>query len=287
MEHGSEQSRQMSSPTQRAAEFAPLALRKSADAGRWAGSPTIAPVKPATGISIGPELNSLTETTMNTASIQPRVHIGHIIRNAVVFNFKNWRGGSVQTDSLLETVARLFAALRERKIEYLLVGGIALLHYIEGRNTEDIDLLMALPALKKLPEIEITSQDDNFARGKFNELQIDILLTRNPLFEKVRKHYATTQRFVEQDLPCATVEGLLLLKLYALPALYRQGNFARVGIHETDIATLLHDYPSPLEPLFDELALHLNETDLAAVKEVVADIQQRIKRFGKGLDASE
>jgi hypothetical protein len=165
----------------------------------------------------------------------------------------------------------------------LLVGGVALLQYIQGRNTEDIDLIMALSSLRKLPEIEILDQDRNFARGKFDELQIDILLTRNRLFNKVLKHYATTQGFVEHDIPCATVEGLLLLKLYALPSLYRQGNFAQVGIYENDIATLLHDYQPQLEPLLDELSNHLSDTDLAAVREVAADIQRRIQRFAKGL----
>ncbi|MCZ7571601.1 MAG: hypothetical protein M5U01_23885 [Ardenticatenaceae bacterium] len=190
----------------------------------------------------------------------------------------------MNADSLLQTVARLFEMLRDREIEYVLVGGVALLQYIEGRNTEDIDLIMSLSSLKKLPEIEVSSQDINFARGQFNELQIDILLTHNPLFEKVRKHYTTTQRFVEQDIPCATVEGLLLLKLYALPSLYRQGNFARVSIYETDIATLVHDYRPQLQPLFDELAHHLSATDLAAVRAVVGEIQQRIERFGEGLE---
>ncbi|MBF8284863.1 MAG: hypothetical protein HW378_3778 [Anaerolineales bacterium] len=219
---------------------------------------------------------------MTTATPKPKVHIGSVIRNAVVFNFKNWRGGTMNADTLLQTVARLFAVLHERQIDYLLVGGVALLQYVEGRNTEDIDLIMALPSLKKLPEIQIASQDVNFARGKFDELQIDILLTRNPLFEKVQRNYATTQRFAERDIPCATVEGLLLLKLYALPSQYREGNFARVGIYENDIATLIHDYRPQLEPLFAELAHHLSDSDLAAVREVVAEIQQRIERFDKG-----
>lgn len=218
----------------------------------------------------------------NTSSA--RVHIGSVIRNAVVFNFKNGRGEMDNPDSLLQTVDRLFALLHERKIDYLLVGGIALLQYVEGRNTEDIDLIMALSSLKKLPEIEVESQDVNFARGKFKDLQIDILLTRNPLFRKVQQRYATTHRFVERDIPCATVEGLLLLKLYALPSLYRQGNFARVGLYETDIATLLHDYRPPLEPLFDELKPRLSEADLSAMRDVLADIERRIERFGRGLD---
>ncbi len=223
---------------------------------------------------------------MMTVSPRPEIHIGKVIRNAVTFKFRPRSGEPVNTDSLLQTVARLFNLLCERRVDYVLVGGIALLRYVEGRNTEDIDLIMAVSSLKELPEIQIVSQDVNFARGQFDELQIDILLTRNPLFEQVQKNYTAVQRFVEQDIPCATVEGLLLLKLYALPSLYREGNFARVGIYENDIATLLHDYHPALEPLLKELARYLNETDVSAVQEVVAEIQQRLDRFGKGLGDS-
>lgn len=127
-----------------------------------------------------------------------------------------------------------------------------------------------------------TGRDSNFARGRFDELQIDILLTRNRLFEQVRQAYATRQHFVERDIPCATVEGLLLLKLYALPLLYRQGNFARVGLYENDIATLMFSYRPNLEPLFDELTQHLSETDLTAIKEIVTEIEQRLDRFNTG-----
>jgi len=223
---------------------------------------------------------------MQTQLTHPQVHIGQIIRNAIVFNFKNWQKESMNVDALLQTVADLFALLEERKIDYVLVSGIALLQYIEGRNTEDIDLIMALSSLKKMPEIKLTSQDANFARGLFHDLQIDLLLSRNALFEKVRRQYVTTQPFAEQTIPCATVDGLLLLKLYALPSLYRQGNFARVGIYENDVATLLHAYHPPLEPLFKELMPHLSETDLIALRDIVADIQRRIERFSKNFGES-
>jgi hypothetical protein len=208
-----------------------------------------------------------------------RIHIGNVIRQALVFNPRNSPGGAVNTDTLLQTVARLFALLDHRQIDYLLVGGIALLQYIEGRNTDDIDLIAAVSSLDKLPEIQIIDQNEHFARCKFEELRIDLPLTRHPLFDKVRRDYAVTQHFVEQDVPCATVEGLLLLKFYALPSLYRQGSFARVGIYENDIATLIHDYRPQLEPLFAELALHLSQSDLAAVRQIGDEIQQRIDRF--------
>ncbi len=221
---------------------------------------------------------------MTTANLKKGISIGNVVRNAVVFNFKKWREKSVNSDRLLHSVDRLFALLSERGIDYLLVGGIALLQYVEGRNTEDIDLIMALSSLENLPEISVVSQDADFARGNFDGLQIDVLLTTNPLFAKVQQQYAATQQFSEHAIPCATVEGLLILKLYALPSLYRQGNFARVSLYENDIATLLHAYQSNIEPLFAELAKHVSETDLTSLREIVAEIQQRIRRFGKGFE---
>ncbi len=212
-------------------------------------------------------------------TIQSSVQIGDVIRNAVVFNVKNWQGGAMNSDSLIQSVQDFFAVLENRKIDYVLVGGIAILHYVEGRNTQDLDLLMAVSSLEKLPELKITSKDAYFVRANYNELQIDILLTQNPLFKKVHSGYSKVQNFLDRDIPLATVEGLLLLKLYALPSLYRQGNFARVGIYENDIATLLHDYQPDMPPLLDELSKYVNETDFAEIKGVVSDIQNRIKRF--------
>lgn len=187
----------------------------------------------------------------------------------------------MKADTLPAQVQQLFNLLDERKVDYVLVGGVALLTYVEGRNTQDIDLIIALPALAKLPEIVVEKQDMYFARGKFCELQIDILLTKNPLFDKVRRQYSTTKQFLERKIRCATVGGLLLLKLYALPSLYRQGGFERVGIYENDIATLMHAYQPPLPPLFAELTKHLSKTDMAEVRMIVAEIEGRIQRFRK------
>ena len=205
--------------------------------------------------------------------------IGQVIRNAVAFNVKNWLGGEMNSDSLIQSVQDFFAVLEQRKIDYVLVGGIAILHYVEGRNTQDLDLLMSVSSLEKLPELKISSQDMYFVRGSYNELQIDILLTKNPLFEKVHNQYSKIEKFLDRKIHQATVEGLLLLKLYALPSLYRQGNFARVGIYENDIATLLHYYQPDVSSLLKELANYVDENDLAEIKHVISDIQNRIKRF--------
>ena len=212
-------------------------------------------------------------------TIQSSTQIGNVIRNAVVFNVKNWLGGRMNSDSLLQSVQDLFAVLEQRQIDYVLVGGIAILHYVEGRNTQDLDLLMALSSLEKLPELKITNQDIYFVRADYNGLQIDVLLTQNPLFKTVHSQYSKNQHFLDRNIPIATVEGLLLLKLYALPSLYRHGNFARVGTYENDIATLLHYYQPDISTLLVELSNYVNESDLAEIKSIVTDIQHRLNRF--------
>jgi hypothetical protein len=224
---------------------------------------------------------------MSTANILPRVHIGEVVRNAVLFNPENSRERAVNSDMLINTVARFFSLLRERGIEHVLVGGIALLQYVEGRNTEDIDLIMTLSSLELIPELTVQSRDEDFARGNFDDLRVDVLLTSNPLFDEVRQRYTTMQRFVEQDIPCATVEGLILLKLNALPSLYRQGDFTRVGLYENDIATLIHAYEPPLDGLFAQLAAHLSDSGLTQVKGIVVEVQRRIRRFSEGFAEGE
>jgi hypothetical protein len=146
----------------------------------------------------------------------------------------------VSDSALLDAVGRLFGLLEERAIDYLLVGGIALLQYVEGRNTETIELLLAPSFLDQVDEIR-----------NFEGLRVE--LTTNPLFEMARRRYATRQRFSEREIPCATPEGLVLLKLYALPSLYRQGNLARVALYETDILMLMDRHKVDVEPLFAEL----------------------------------
>jgi hypothetical protein len=106
-------------------------------------------------------------------------------------------------------------------------------------------------------------------------------MTSNPLFAKVQRQHTTPQVFAEQTIPTATVEGLILLKLYALPSLYLQGNFAKVGIYENDVATLLYAYQPEMSGLIKELSRFLDPHDLKEVEGIVGEIQGRIARFRK------
>lgn len=218
--------------------------------------------------------------------------IAEIVRNAILFGPDAWEGGGSQDQkkqnnplppsNLLPTdrdVAGLFALLGERKINYLLVGGIAMLRYVEGRNTEDIDLLMSLPSVRSLPEITIEEQSEFFVRGWFRSVRVDVLLTANKLFAEVQADFGTTHRFAEIEIPTATAEGLILLKLYALPSLYRQGLFDRVSVYEADIANLIQKHQRVVEPLFERLRPHLETGDQHELREIIRDIQARIARF--------
>ncbi|MGQ9555015.1 MAG: hypothetical protein ACUVWR_12975 [Anaerolineae bacterium] len=214
-----------------------------------------------------------------SVAAERNVNIGRVVASAIIFDPKRPWDATGSEEDLAHTVTRLFAMLHERHIPYVLVGGLAMLQYVEGRNTEDVDLILAVPSLSRLPELRITSRELYFASGAFDRLPVHVLLTRNPIFRKVQRHYATTRHFAESAVCCATVEGLLLLKLYALPSLYRQGNFARVSLYENDLATLIHDYRPDLEPLLAELSRALSKTDLASLREILADIQRRLERF--------
>lgn len=215
---------------------------------------------------------------MQTAHFPRSKSLAPILVNALVFNPKNWEGDQPMP-SLLENVENFFKVLEERKISFVLVGGVALLHYVEGRNTEDLDLIMALSSVESLPELKIVSQEDPFIRARFENLQVDILLTSHKLFEKVAKNYTKTDQVFGHKMNCVTPEGLILLKFFALPSLYRQGQFDRVGLYENDIATLLHHYPTSLEPLFIELDPYLSETDQTEIRKIADEIWERLKRF--------
>src|SRR5436309_1565642 len=112
---------------------------------------------------------------MRRAGAPRTIQIGEVLHHAAVFG-RGGRGGLAIAveEPLSATVARLFATLDERGVDYLLVGGVALLQYVEGRNTEDLDLIVALPALTAVPEIRVESRDGEFVRGHFDGLQVDL-----------------------------------------------------------------------------------------------------------------
>src|SRR4051794_41557117 len=73
-------------------------------------------------------------------------------------------------------VTDFLALLERRQIPFVIVGGIALLQHVRGRNTDDIDLILSAPRLAEIPELEICERTELFAYGRFREaLRVDIL----------------------------------------------------------------------------------------------------------------
>ena len=215
------------------------------------------------------------------------VHIGEVIVNAIVFDPKNSeRLRTMDLNNLLQSVQRLFDLLEEREVPYVLVGGIAMLVYVEGRNTQDIDLIVPRDALEKLSEIVIEDDNPDFARAKLGELQVDLLFTHNDLFNTVAKNHTVTKQFVERSISCATVEAIIMLKLFALPSLYRQGKFEKVDLYQNDVLRLLREFDPDTQPIFAELARHMLPSDVEELQKIVAGIEAEIAqarhRFGNG-----
>jgi hypothetical protein len=173
----------------------------------------------------------------------------------------------------------LFSLLRERQVPYLLVGGVAMLRYIEGRNTDDIDIIVALEDAARVPEIIIEERSGDAAKARFRSVRVDLLFTRNNVFRLVMERYGTTHQFAEIAVPCATVEGLVLLKLYALPSLYQQGNMQRAALYETDILMLCQRHAPDTGRLVETLRPHLGRGEFEEVERILGEIAVRLQRM--------
>jgi hypothetical protein len=64
-----------------------------------------------------------------------------------------------------------------------------------------------------------------------------------------------------------------------MPSLYRQGQFDRAALYETDVLQLAFNYKLSFEPLLKVVKPHLIESDMEELGEIVSDIQRRIRRM--------
>lgn len=185
---------------------------------------------------------------------------------------------TMEQDDLYTSADGLFTMLREQQIPHVLVGGLAMLFHTDARNTEDVNLIVALPDLAELPWLRIEEQNEWFAKASCGPLRVDLLFTDNPLFALVAAIHASPRTFRSHTVQVATAEGLLLLKLFALPSLYRQGQAARAALYESDIAQLLVADPIPDSTLLDALRPYLMESDVNALAGVLGDIRKQLSR---------
>lgn len=218
-----------------------------------------------------------------TLKPQPKItskSIVEIVTNGLLFDPKNWQTSmsTPNSNQLLATIQRLFKTLAEKELSYVLVGGVAMLGYIEGRNTQDVNLIMArADGIAAGLVLQVENQD--FAQADFEGLRVDLLLTQNKVFRMIQTSHVQEVQFGEDRIVSATPEGLVILKFYALPSLYRQGEFNRAALYETDILQLALNYPLSLENLLQIVKPYVLKSDFNELSEIMIDIQSRIKRM--------
>ena len=201
-----------------------------------------------------------------------QLSIDEILQNAHDFNPRQ-----AMTVDLRPAIEALFRELEEKAIDHVLVGGVALLSYVEGRNTQDIDLIVKA---EDTGAIDWNAQvlDRDFGRASYRGVRVDLLLRTNPVFDYVAEHERTQADFRGRRVPIATRKGLLLLKLYALPSLYRNGQLARAALYEADLRMLHQAEDIDDRELLARLDEHLSKSDLTELSRIL-DEQRSKRRF--------
>jgi hypothetical protein len=206
-----------------------------------------------------------------------KLDAGRIIHLAHSANRVNW-SGPMHSDYAALT-SDFLALLRQREIPFVIVGGIALLQYVSGRNTEDIDIILAAPRLAELPEMTLLERNEMFAKADFNGLRVDLWFVEHPFLKNIAQEFSAPRPYTAGELPTATIEGLILLKLFALPSLYRQMDLDRVAIYEADLTQLLHRTDRSDSYFTDILGRFLPGTDLRELGGILAEIRQKLARL--------
>jgi hypothetical protein len=198
--------------------------------------------------------------------------VDDVVQNAHDFNLRE-----PMTGDLRPAIEALFRELEDKKIDHMLVGGVALLSYVEGRNTQDIDLIVRADQLGSI-DWHATVQDRDFGRAIYRGVRVDLLLRTNPLFAYVAEHERSTVDFHGRPIPIATRKGLLLLKLYALPSLYRNAQLGRAALYEADIRMLHQSAEVDDGELLRVLQAHLSGSDIAELSRILDD-HRSARRF--------
>lgn len=204
--------------------------------------------------------------------------IDETILNGVAFDPKNWRAGVATADRVPKAAANLLNSLSRRDVVFAIAGGIAMQAHIDGRNTQDLDLLLAPSELASISGFRVVEQSGDFVLGSFGGLRVDVLVTSNGLFSRILGAYVSRQQFAEGEFPVVTPQGMVILKLYALPSLYRQGEATRIAIYEGDIYALLSAYEIDDAIAIRELRPFVLASDIKELQRILQETRERIAR---------
>lgn len=206
------------------------------------------------------------------------LHPGRVIALARAAKAAGWT--TTMSNDYPALVSELLTLLVRHEIPFVVVGGIALLQHVPGRNTEDIDLIISAPRLAEIEEFSVAERTELFAYGKFrDELRVDVLFAEHPVFDLVATQFSAPMQYQIGSLRTATIEGLILLKLFALPSLYRNFDHDRIAIYEADIMQLLARSRRDDNFFLELLAPHILETDRRELARILGDVRTRLARI--------
>lgn len=186
----------------------------------------------------------------------------------------------IDTDQLITFIT----LLEVKGIEYALVGGAALMTIDDCmRPTDDFGFIVSKRDIEQLEELEQESSDRNFGRYLYQGIRIDALYRDNPIFEHVMNTCLDSAVIEDKEIVRASPEGIILLKLYALPSLYQQGQQRRAMTYENDISALLMQCTDiSFDEILNVLAGELLPGQINELRNILGDCQRRAsgQRFG-------
>ncbi len=180
----------------------------------------------------------------------------------------------------LDDFLKLIELLETKGIDYALVGGVAMMAIApDARATDDYDFIGQRSDFESISELSKVSSDQNFGRYRHNETIVDALFIENPVFAHALKNYQADCTIAGRTIRSLSPSGIALLKLYALPSLYLQGQHVRVATYEQDLEVLFIVDPKISEDvLLKFLSKHLVQSQIAELKNTCEDIRQKLSR---------
>jgi hypothetical protein len=200
----------------------------------------------------------------------------------VYLNSRSHRGIANGNVTAPRDALALFRALDEGRVNYSVVGGLAMNAYFANREVKDVDVLVSGSALKLIPELHIEEQTNFFVCAQYCQIRVVAYLTENPFFEEVRVEFETKVPIAEMEVAVATAEGLIALNLYAVHCLNRQREFYRIETYEVNIIALLtRCQPASLERVVTLLRLHIPEEHQEELEDTLRTCRKEAAQWQK------
>ena len=147
------------------------------------------------------------------------------------------------------------------------------------RTTAYYDYIIAKDDIETVEELQKESSDRNFGRYLYQGTRIDALYRDNPIFDYVMTNCLDSAVIEGRKITRATPESIILLKLYALPSLYQQGQHRRAMTYENDISGLLMQVTDiNAERIFKVLVGELLPSQIDELDNILKDCQLRAQR---------